>query len=166
MTLNTAERAAICFLGLLDDHPEGSGFTDLKFSVTVGGATVLSEDFTSVAAADAFFSNDVIDLGAAAQSASLQVVINFALTTSSASSGYGEDFLLGLAADRPARRRTTTSSNAGKSDFLIENSSGAVQVGQIGSNGQVAYSPLGLARQRHGCSSGRATTSTRGTTSS
>ncbi len=33
--------------------------------------------------------------------------------------------------------------NAGKSDFLIENASGAIQVGQIGSNGQVAYSPLG-----------------------
>jgi hypothetical protein len=32
--------------------------------------------------------------------------------------------------------------NAGKSDFLIENSSGAIQVGQVGSNGQVAYSPL------------------------
>jgi hypothetical protein len=70
LTLNTASSVGHLFLGMMDDTSSGSGFTDLKFSVTAGDTKLLSEDFTSLAAANAFFSNDVVDLGAVAQSAS------------------------------------------------------------------------------------------------
>ena len=163
-TLDTEGASGHLLLGLLDDQSFGSGFTDLTFTVAVGGKTVVKQDFSSASAANAYLSNHAFDLGAAPQSADLQVVINFLLTTKSASSDYAEDFLLGF--KRASLIPHDDFLNAGKSDFLIENSSGAIQVGQVGSNGQVAYSPLGSLANSPGCSSGRATTSTRATTSS
>jgi hypothetical protein len=68
-------------------------------------------------------------------------VITFDLTTSSAGAGYGEDFLVGLAPPPPPVPHDDFL-GARKSDFLIESSSGVVQVGQVGSNGKVAYAPL------------------------
>ena len=49
-TLNGAAMSGHLILGLLDTQTVGSGFTDLKFTVTVGGATVVSQNFTTLAA--------------------------------------------------------------------------------------------------------------------
>ena len=94
-TLNGYNLGGHLILGLLDTQTSGSGFSSLVFTVTVGGVTKVTQSFSTLAAANAFFSNDAIDLGAVATTAGLQVVVKFDLTTSAAGSGYGEDFILG-----------------------------------------------------------------------
>ena len=49
-------------LGLYGGAPTG-GFTSLTFEVTANGTPLINETFTSVAAADAFFDDNVLDLG-------------------------------------------------------------------------------------------------------
>lgn len=48
----------------MDDTASGSGFTELTFAVTEQGATVLARTFFPVAAANAFFADDVRSFGA------------------------------------------------------------------------------------------------------
>ena len=135
--LNAAGDSGHLLLGLMDEQATGSGFSDLKFSVTVGGTKVLSEDFSSLAAANAFFANHAVDLGAVPQSSDLAVVVTFDLTTSTANSGYGEDFLLGLAPPNPVRSDYL---GEGHDQFLIESTAnGMVDLAQsVG--GKLAYS--------------------------
>ena len=53
-------------LGLFDPTIEGTGFSSLTFTLTADGSIVENQTFTTVAAAEAFFTNDAIDLGSLA----------------------------------------------------------------------------------------------------
>ena len=137
-TLNGYNLGGHLILGLLDTQTSGSGFSSLVFTVTVGGVTKVSQSFSTVAAANTYFSNDAIDLGAVPTTPALQVVVKFDLTTSTAGSGYGEDFILGAQSVVPPRNNFL---GHGQSDFVIENtgsSAGLVGIGEV-VNGQVAF---------------------------
>jgi hypothetical protein len=97
-TLNTTGDLV---LGLLDQQTLGSGFSSLALSVQVGGTTVVSQSFSSLAAAQGFFHNDALDLGAVASSTDLQVTVDLQLVASAAGSGFAGDFLLGTSGTSP-----------------------------------------------------------------
>ncbi|WP_158746247.1 hypothetical protein, partial [Acidisphaera sp. L21] len=94
-TLNSTSLTGHLILGFSDDVSFGTGFTSLALSVSVGGAAVLSQSFTTLAAAQAYFDNDAVDLGAIASSANLVVSVTTTLVTSTLGAGFGEAYLLG-----------------------------------------------------------------------
>jgi len=85
-------------LGLID--PSTSGFGTLTFSLTNSntGVTILSQTFTSLAAADAFFSDEVNDLGKLSSflntSGTLDLTFSLSLTGATSAS-LVTDFVLG-----------------------------------------------------------------------
>jgi hypothetical protein len=85
-------------LGLVNDTVNGSGFTDLTFKVAVNGATLIDQNFTTVAAADTYFTDDLQNLGPwAAPDSDLEVTVSLTATLLGAGNGYGVDFTLGVA---------------------------------------------------------------------
>ncbi len=97
-TLNTSSLSGHLIVGLLDNQTLGTGFTSLNFIVVEGGATKISDTFTTLAAAQAFFSNDALDLGTFASTSNLSLDINFDLTTGTTGTGFGENFVVGTTA--------------------------------------------------------------------
>ena len=81
--------------GLLDSQVFGTGFQTLDFTVSVGGATVVSQHFTTTAAAQAYFSNQALDLGTFTPVSSLAVTFTLDLHAASSGAGFAEDFVLG-----------------------------------------------------------------------
>jgi hypothetical protein len=103
-TLNGSTMSGHLVLGLLDDQALATGFTSLAFTVTVAGVTDITETFTTLAAAQSYFSDDALDLGTFASKNGLTVGVGFDLTTSAAGVGFGEDFVLGVTdANAPPR---------------------------------------------------------------
>lgn len=102
-TVNTTTLGGDLLVGLPgtslgDTGTFGTGFDSLTFTVTVGGATAVNQNFTSLAAAQAYFSNNVIDLGAVPNSTALAVDVKFDEEISTSGSGYATDFILGSTA--------------------------------------------------------------------
>ncbi len=94
-TLDPSKLSGDLILGLTDDQTFGSGFSSLTFTVTVGGVTEVSQAFSSVGAAQAYFTDRALDLGAVSGSGSVLVSVKLDLTTDSAGSGFSGSFLLG-----------------------------------------------------------------------
>ena len=94
-TLNGSTMSGHLILGLLDTQAFGSGFTSLAFTVTVGGVTDVSQTFSTLAAAKAYFANDAVDLGTFSSTNGLAVGIKFDMIASAAGVGFGQDFILG-----------------------------------------------------------------------
>jgi hypothetical protein len=94
-TLDTTTISGNLIVGLLDSQTLGTGFTSLNFTIIENGRTVENDTFTSLSAAQAFFTNHVLDLGTFASGPTLSLGMNFDLITSAAASGFGEDFLVG-----------------------------------------------------------------------
>jgi len=99
-TLNGSIISGHLIVGLIGDQVIGSvsdtgDFSSLKFTVVVGGATTVSKTFTSLAAANTFFTNDAVDAGTFNSKAGLLVTVKLDLTTSTAGFGFGQSFVLG-----------------------------------------------------------------------
>jgi hypothetical protein len=76
------------FLTLLDDNSSGLGFDKLKFQVTVDGTIEVLDTFTSLNVAEAFFSDNRLDLGL--WGAGEQTVdVSYWLTASETGAGFG-----------------------------------------------------------------------------
>jgi len=82
-------------LGLLAPQASGTGLTDAKLTVTVGSGAAQVFNETSLAAAQAFFSDDALNLGTFSASANLAVTLSLSETFSGAGSGYAIGYLLG-----------------------------------------------------------------------
>ncbi|MEO8926907.1 MAG: hypothetical protein ABI306_07055, partial [Caulobacteraceae bacterium] len=67
----------------------------------VGGVTKVTDTFTSLAAANAFFSNNAVDAGTFSSTAGLLVTVKLDLTTSTAGFGFGQQFILGATDGSP-----------------------------------------------------------------
>ena len=84
-------------LGLINNIVTGAGFSNLVLSVIENGFTLLTQNFATVAAANAYFNDHVIDLGAWATHLPagqlLNVKVNMQLTANAAGC-YGFDFVL------------------------------------------------------------------------
>ncbi len=101
-SIDTSQFSGRLLAGLVDHSIFGTGFATLHFAVTVGAATVVDENFTAAAAAQGYFSNRLLDLGAVLPVASLVVTFRFDLTSSSADNGFGQRFVFGTDnANRP-----------------------------------------------------------------
>ena len=91
-------------VGFYDPVSVGASFTSLVFTLEVpGGATLISKTFTSVTAANAFFTDDAMNLGAIGSGSltgsSLNLVASITLVTSGTSQGY---YFQMIAGDPPA----------------------------------------------------------------
>ena len=81
-------------VGLVGNNSYLAGFNSLSFTVTVGGTTVEPiQTFTTLAAAQQFFTDNALDLGPA--DGGRPVVLTLTLVTSTAGNGFEESFLLG-----------------------------------------------------------------------
>ena len=61
---------------------------------------MVDQTFDSVAAADSYFTNDLVDLGAWTSGSTLDLLASLSETASDAGSGYGIDYMVGV--DPPA----------------------------------------------------------------
>jgi hypothetical protein len=80
---------------LINDQSFGSGFDSLDFNVVENGTTIFDQKFTTLSAAQAFFTNDALDLGTLPSGPNQVIDFNFSLTTSASGAGFGAQFLLG-----------------------------------------------------------------------
>jgi hypothetical protein len=91
-------------LGLIGDQQSGftggAGFESIEFTVLAGATTILNQTFSSIAAADSFFGDQVINLGS---SYGPGVGLTFTFTlTADGPGGYGLDFVVGGAVPEPS----------------------------------------------------------------
>ena len=89
--------SGIINLGLINSVASGGGFTQLIFNVQENGTTLLSQSFSSIAAANAYFTDRVIGLGALPVG-NIDLKVNLAVTSNSTGSGYGINFATGISA--------------------------------------------------------------------
>ncbi len=87
-------------VGLYGGVASGAGVTNIQFDLVADGIDVLSKNFSSAAAAKAFFTDDAIDLGSLAAGGalgadSLTLSATLSVTSSSARSGFYGGILLG-----------------------------------------------------------------------
>ena len=88
---------AICMLGLIDDQvsgfADGQGFQSMEFTIMADGVEVLDVTFGSLAIAESFFRDDVIDLGS---DFGPNIDLTFGYTLiADGSGGFGFDFAVG-----------------------------------------------------------------------
>ncbi|HZL00925.1 MAG TPA: hypothetical protein VFC47_13625, partial [Caulobacteraceae bacterium] len=74
---------------------DGSDFSNLTFTVAVNGATTASGSFTSLSAAQAFFSNNAVDAGGFDSSQPLDVKVILSVTSATANFGFADQFVVG-----------------------------------------------------------------------
>jgi hypothetical protein len=93
-------------LGLLNLGSYGKGFSSLSFTVKEGATTLLTDSFTSLAAAQTFFTDDPVSLGKL--SGPVDLTLSYQLTANQAE-GAGISFVL---ADAPAASGAKPSATA------------------------------------------------------
>jgi hypothetical protein len=86
-------------LGFLDDAVFGADFASLQFSIVKDGTLFLDQLFTDATVAQAFFDDEVLDLGTFSPDPDFDLVLDFDLLGSTAGSGFAEDFVFGAVAD-------------------------------------------------------------------
>ena len=95
-TLNAVNLSGHLILGLA--APVSGAFTSLTLTTTVGGITVAgaSGTFASFAAAQSFFTNDAIDLGAVSAVNGLTVQVTETMVSSNITDSFGNEVILGV----------------------------------------------------------------------
>ena len=92
-------------LGLIDDQltgfAGGLGFQSMEFTVTANGVELLDSTFRSLAVAESFFRDRVIDLGSDFGGPGIDLTIAYNLVADG-SGGFGFDFALGGAVPEPS----------------------------------------------------------------
>ena len=84
-------------LGRVNASTDGSGFRSLIFSLSEDGVSKLSKLFTTVSAANAYFTDDLVNLGQWTFGSTLDVLVSLSETTMSGSgNGYGVNYLVGV----------------------------------------------------------------------
>ncbi|HTP91199.1 MAG TPA: Hint domain-containing protein [Xanthobacteraceae bacterium] len=120
--LDTSQLQGDLDIGLLDEQTSGSGFDSIELEIDAGGGQLFDQGFTSLALAQAFFTDDVLDLGALAGAPGLEVAVNFTLVTSSPDSGFSFDYFIGTAPPVTAfEANVATASGSFEGDYLWSN---------------------------------------------
>ena len=92
-------------LGLIDDQltgfAGGLGFQSMEFTVTANGVELLESTFKSLAVAESFFRDRVIDLGSDFGGPGIDLTIAYNLVADG-SGGFGFDFAVGGAVPEPS----------------------------------------------------------------
>jgi hypothetical protein len=87
-------------LALLDTNAQGGGFDSMTFTVSREGSLVVNQTFATVAAANAFLNDNVLNLGSNGVgnvSGNLDLIFSLSLTTNDVGAGYSFDLLFGNA---------------------------------------------------------------------
>jgi hypothetical protein len=97
----TLHNGADLYLGLVSDADQGAGFSSLTFSLSENGKTILTQSFTSVTAANTYFTDDLKNLGAwtSGSNGALNLTASLAETVSAgmeSGNGYGINLTLGV----------------------------------------------------------------------
>ncbi len=115
-TIDPATLHGDLIAGMVTAEAANSGFTSLAFTIDVNGTAVNSETFTSLPAAEAFFTDNAVNLGALPGASSDVVSLNLAVTTT-ANNDFGFEYLLGTAVPCFA---TGTRIATGSGDVAVE----------------------------------------------
>jgi hypothetical protein len=83
-------------VGLVSASTQGTGFTSLTFSVDEDATVVLTKTFTSVSAANTYFTDDLVNLGQWTSGSSLDVLASLSVTAAGAGNGYGVNYMVGV----------------------------------------------------------------------
>jgi len=83
-------------LGLVNASTDGSGFGSLTFSLSEDGMNKLSKTFTSVSAANTYFTDDLVNLGQWMSGSTLDVLVSWSESVSGSGNGYGVNYLVGV----------------------------------------------------------------------
>jgi hypothetical protein len=107
-TFDFADRGDLT-LGLIDNQENGFagglGFQSMEFTIAANGVEILDVTFGSLAIAESFFRDDVIDLGS---DFGPDIDLTFGYTlVAGASGGFGFDFALGFANLQPVPEPST-----------------------------------------------------------
>ena len=117
--LDTSQLQGDLDIGLLDEQTSGSGFDSIELEIDEGGGQLFDQVFTSLALAQAFFTDDILDLGALAGAPGLEVAVKFTLVTSSPDSGFSFDYFIGTAPPVTAfEAHVTAVSGSFEGDYL------------------------------------------------
>ena len=85
--------------GFYNATVQGAGFTSLTFTLTGDGHTLVNQTFTTVAAAQAFFTNNAMDLGSLASGPLsgniLTLQASFTMTTAASGDGFYAQMIIG-----------------------------------------------------------------------
>ncbi len=105
-TFNGQDLSGDLLVGLIGSSVTGStgdtsDFSSLTFTVKVNGVTEVSDTFTSLAAAEAFFSNNVLNLGAVPEMAGDTVQMSLDVTSATAGFGFADQFVVGATDGSP-----------------------------------------------------------------
>jgi hypothetical protein len=86
-------------IALLDPETLGTGFDLLSFTIVKEGGTLFTQNFATVALADAFFDDNVLDYGTITTgvTGTLDLTFTFSLTTDDPGAGYNANLILGNA---------------------------------------------------------------------
>jgi len=104
-TVNTLTLSGDLILGLLDTQTLGAGFTTLSMTVALDDVTTFTKAFDAIADVDAltkaqaFFDDEVVNLGDVANVEALKVSVSYTLTTGVVGNGFGMNYLLGTTND-------------------------------------------------------------------
>jgi len=83
----TFNQPTAIYLGLLNPTTTSGGFDSLTFTITEDGTTVVSRSFASSAAANGYFTDNVLTLGAATD-----LALNLEINSSNLGDGYSLNF--------------------------------------------------------------------------
>jgi hypothetical protein len=108
-TFDTSHLSGDLLVGMLDHVSFGAGFDSLTFSIAEQGVTVFNTAFTTLAAAEAFFDDRVLDLSSSTVGSNLDLSFDFDLVASNVGNGFGEDFLFGATASAAVPEPSTLS---------------------------------------------------------
>jgi hypothetical protein len=108
-TFDTSHLSGDLLVGLLDNASFGAGFDSLTFSIAEQGVTVFNTAVTTLAAAEAFFDDRVLDLGSSTVGPNLDLSFDFDLVASNVGNGFGEDFLFGATSSAAVPEPSTLS---------------------------------------------------------
>ena len=102
----------------LNDQALGKGFDAAMLTITVNGSVVLSQSFTSLAAAETYFANDTVDLGVFAGGVT-SFSLDYSLTGSAVNSGFGFDYALDYGGGAPLGAPGPVSSAGGVLSLVV-----------------------------------------------
>ena len=85
-------------MGFLDPLTENGGFDSLRFQIFEEGASVFDQTFANAASADAFFDDNILNLGlwTTGLSGDLDLAFQFDLVASGLNDGYSLNLIAGV----------------------------------------------------------------------
>jgi PEP-CTERM motif len=83
-------------IGFVNYLQSGTGFSSLTFTLKEDSVAVLTKTFTSVSAANTYFTDDLVNLGPWTSGSTLDVLASLSVTAAGSGNGYGINYMVGV----------------------------------------------------------------------